>query len=189
MGAVETAALPGALCYVRGDSSNLGSVGPLGRNGGAARCPLQPDQRAHARPRNDRVETAALPGRPCYSRARACAMPRRHLGGIGLDLMLACLAPDDDADVVRRRIAERHRRPRLGPHRRRRPARGGAYVFGDGSGSRTGGGMILSRIACRVRMRGGSGKWSAPVVRFSSSARARLSASVRASALTCRSGG
>jgi hypothetical protein len=37
-----------------------------------------------------------------------------------------------------------------------RDAGGGAYCFGGGSGSRTGGGRSLSRIAVRVRMRAAS---------------------------------
>ena len=45
---------------------------------------------------------------------------------VGLDLVLAPLAPDDKPDVARRGIAGRHRRARLCFHRRRRPARGGA---------------------------------------------------------------
>jgi hypothetical protein len=41
--------------------------------------------------------------------------------------------------------------------RRRRPARGGSYAFRGGSGSRTSGGSMRSRMACSTRMRGDSG--------------------------------
>jgi hypothetical protein len=36
-------------------------------------------------------------------------------------------------------------------------ARGGAYTFGGGKGSRAGSGLSLARIALRVRMRGENG--------------------------------
>jgi hypothetical protein len=36
-------------------------------------------------------------------------------------------------------------------------ARGGAYTFGGGKGSRTGSGLSLARIALSVRMRGENG--------------------------------
>ena len=52
--------------------------------------------------------------------------------------------------------AERHRRAGFGFRQRRlraAGARGGAYTFGGGSGSRPGRGCSLSRIAFRVRMR------------------------------------
>ena len=91
MGAVETAALPGALCY-SGSPSRIAAI-TLGS-------------------KRRRCRTAL-----CYSRARACAMPRHHLRGIGIDLMLAGFVPDDQPDGGLGGTAERHRRPRLGSHR------------------------------------------------------------------------
>ena len=44
------------------------------------------------------------------------AVPRSHLGGIGLNLMLAFLAPDDQPDAGGGSIAERHRRAYFGFH-------------------------------------------------------------------------
>ena len=44
------------------------------------------------------------------------AVPSRHLRGIGLDLTAAIPAPDDEANVSRSGVAERHRRAGLGFH-------------------------------------------------------------------------
>ena len=67
--------------------------------------------------------------------------------------MLASLAPYNEADTRGGGVSERHRRAGFGFHPRRRllavVARGGAYTFGGGSGSRTGGGSILSRMPFR----------------------------------------
>jgi hypothetical protein len=75
------------------------------------------------------------------------------LGGIGLDLIAAVLAPYDEPEARQRGTAYRHRRSRLGFHPRRRllgVARGGAYTFGGGKGSRVGSGRILPRIALSI---------------------------------------
>jgi hypothetical protein len=47
-------------------------------------------------------------------------VPRGHLGRIGLDLMTAILAPDNEANAGTSRAAERRRRPRFGLHPYRR---------------------------------------------------------------------
>src|SRR4029077_12612430 len=65
----------------------------------------------------------------------AYAVTLREFGGIRLDLMLAGLAPHDDAAAASGRTAERHRRTRFG-FQRWRPAqrllaavvRGGSWV-------------------------------------------------------------
>jgi hypothetical protein len=44
------------------------------------------------------------------------AVPLGHLGGIGLNLMPAILAPDDQPDAGGGSVAERHRRAGLGFH-------------------------------------------------------------------------
>jgi hypothetical protein len=68
--------------------------------------------------------------------------------------MLASLAPYDEADTRGGGVSERHRLAGFGFHPRRRllavVARGGAYTFGGGNGSRVGSGRILPRIALRV---------------------------------------
>jgi hypothetical protein len=69
------------------------------------------------------------------------------LAGIGLDLVLAHLAPDDEAHTSLGSAAERHRRAAIGfqrlPRRLAAVARGGAKCFGAGNGSRIGSGRIL----------------------------------------------
>jgi hypothetical protein len=42
-----------------------------------------------------------------------------HIGGIGLDLVAARLAPHDESDVSGSSVAERHRRPGLRFHEAR----------------------------------------------------------------------
>jgi len=70
------------------------------------------------------------------------------LGGIGLDLMLAVFAPDDEPNRGRGGVAEGHWRPAVGLHRRlwRAVALGGSSL-GGGRGSRGFGGSIFARIA------------------------------------------
>jgi hypothetical protein len=46
--------------------------------------------------------------------SRFGAVPLGHLGGIGLDLMLAFLAPNDQPDAGGGSVAERHRRAEFG---------------------------------------------------------------------------
>jgi hypothetical protein len=84
---------------------------------------------------------------------RLGTVPLGLLSGVGLDLMAAISAPYDQTNAGRRRAAQRRRRTELGFHPRRLRAvvaRGGAYTFGGGNGSRVGSGLILPRIALRV---------------------------------------
>jgi hypothetical protein len=46
------------------------------------------------------------------------AVPLGHFGRVGLDLMAAILAPNDQADAGGGSVAERHRRAGLGFHPR-----------------------------------------------------------------------
>jgi hypothetical protein len=55
------------------------------------------------------------PGAP-IEHGRFGAVPSSHLGGIGLDLMLAILAPHDQPDLCRGSASERHRRGVFGFH-------------------------------------------------------------------------
>jgi hypothetical protein len=78
-------------------------------------------------------------------------------GRVGLDLVATIAAPHDEPHMSSRSAAQRCRRAGVAVHRRPRRwpglARGGAYTFGGGKGSRTGGGTSLSRMPCRVRIR------------------------------------
>ena len=80
------------------------------------------------------------------------AIATHHLDRIGLDLMLAILTPDDDADAGSRGAAERRPSVRRGLQRRRRraPTLGGAYTFDGGRGARGGSGWILFKTARRT---------------------------------------
>jgi hypothetical protein len=67
-------------------------------------------------PGHHHVDVAAAAGRadeplaPLRNR-HVGAILLRHLGGVGLDLMAARLAPHDQPHAGRSRVAERHRRP------------------------------------------------------------------------------
>ena len=104
---------------------------------------------AHRRVPVSTISASRLPHREHTSRARqsrtnvSVAGPGPHLVPDQAQAMAATPAADDDSDPVRRCVAERHRRARLGPHRRRWPARGGLYTLGSGTGSRTGGGSTF----------------------------------------------
>jgi hypothetical protein len=58
---------------------------------------------------------ADQPGAPIEHR-RCRAVPLGHLGRVGLNLMPAILAPDDQPDAGGGSVAERHRRAVLGFH-------------------------------------------------------------------------
>jgi hypothetical protein len=111
---------------------------------------------------------------PCVENAGLCAVSLRLFGGIGLGPVGAIPAPHNEPHSGSRSVAEGHRRTLIGSHPRRWRAfaRGGAYTFGGGSGSRTGGGSILSRMARHVRTRADSGYRSSSIARLSSLASA-----------------
>jgi hypothetical protein len=85
------------------------------------------------------------------------AIPGSHLGRVGLDLVPAFLTPHDEPHAGRSGGPERHRRAAIGLQPCRRllaaVARGGAYTFGGGNGSRAGSGLSFARIVFRVRSR------------------------------------
>jgi hypothetical protein len=68
------------------------------------------------------ISTCRLPQREQASRlapiehGHVGAAPSSYLGGIGLDLMLAFLAPDDQPAACGGCVAERHRRPTVRVH-------------------------------------------------------------------------